>query len=981
MKNLFAVLIIILFGPVAFAQEITLTSPSGLSEPYEVAAGTEVTVQWYYYDEAPTYMFTYDLDPGSLPGDYQFSPNAEWTQHSDWVDNGDGTYDLTVTVNSDTWFFGAYNSFSGNSYSNVINVNMASSVVINFEDGVICASGDTETLTVDGSFTTFQWYKDATILEGETTSNYDATTAGSYYVMADDVQSNILTIIEQTIDFTGNLSVDGAELTLTADAGMDAYQWYSGTDVSTMTEIVGATTIDYIATISTDLTYYHVEGTIASCVITSVDKAVSESIFTASAISISADTNASNQVCDGTPVYLSIDENTTSYAWYKNGNEYNTYSTSITIYGAYADGDYHVETSPAEWPNVSLVSEVVTVTHLEVISPILTGVDNYANHCAGDDITIYLADEGYTYTWYAHSEYSYTEDDLIDVPTGIYQFTFSEGIRVTLVASFQGCESSSTLVMNSYSDESMYVGISNYDQQYLCIDSTAHLGVNYGYENFIDFQWYEKDGEDWVIIAGETTHQYDATEPGFYRLNAISASCATANVESNEYEVKDYLDRNMYLWADQTEMCVGDTATLNFSAYSWTNIQWLEAIMVIGSGGYEKSYIPLIGAGTESTTDVTKFNSYIVKAKHNSCPNGIKDTSDPIIIRPSVNPTVSLDPLIDPNDWKEMLWDSAAFYLFCDNYPVSITLEEGFDSYQWHEQIYQGIDDYVIGDAIDGATTNTYETNALVQWVTAVVELDGCVGQSDPILLDTWVFASPAIASYNNSEICQEGDSTLFHIAFPGTWVYIEWYLDGVLIEGANNDSIYGFEEGMYTVTAYPEACPDFGYSSGIGPILTLLEAEIIEDEDYFYAIPELGFYEYQWYINGEAYENNIGTPWILFKDGLPSGIISCEVTNPEPCTAMSNEIVWNPLGIGENEMNSLSIYPNPTNGLLTINGIDPNITNSIILYNSLGKVLRTIEINNDSFKLDISDLPNGMYLIRVRNNDGSTATHTVNKL
>ena len=50
------------------------------------------------------------------------------------------------------------------------------------------------------------------------------------------------------------------------------------------------------------------------------------------------------------------------------------------------------------------------------------------------------------------AEYAYTEDDLIDVPTGIYQFTFTETVRITVVASFQGCESSSTLVLNSYSD-------------------------------------------------------------------------------------------------------------------------------------------------------------------------------------------------------------------------------------------------------------------------------------------------------------------------------------------------------------------------------------------------------------------------------------------------------------------------------------------------------------------------------------------------
>ena len=87
MKNLMTACLLFI-STIGFAQTVTLTSPEGLTEPYEVAAGTEVTVQWYYWDTPPTAMFTYDQDPGVLPGDWQFSPNPEWTQHFDWIDNG-----------------------------------------------------------------------------------------------------------------------------------------------------------------------------------------------------------------------------------------------------------------------------------------------------------------------------------------------------------------------------------------------------------------------------------------------------------------------------------------------------------------------------------------------------------------------------------------------------------------------------------------------------------------------------------------------------------------------------------------------------------------------------------------------------------------------------------------------------------------------------------------------------------------------------
>lgn len=988
-KNLLLSLFLLL-GVYAKAQDLTLVVPDGLTEPYEVASGTEITVQWSYFEEEPTYMFSHNEYPGdNLNNDWQFSTNPDWTSLSSWTDNGDGTFDLNITITEETWIFGAYNSFSGNTYSTIIHVAIASSVVLSPEDGFICASGDTETLSLANTYDTYEWYLNAELIDGETASTLDATEAGSYYVIVnsatDSVQSNSVIIEEYTIDFTGMLTMDATQITLTADTGFDSYQWYSGPDAGSMTMISGATADTYLADVTSTIVLYSVEGMIGSCTVMSIEKSVSEDIFAPAVIMVNADTNSYNQICDGTQITLSVDESVENGVWYRDGNDLGNSNSTYTIYGAWQEGEYYLITSPSEWPGIDLQSNSVDVNYLELISPLLAGVDNYSTHCDGDEINVTLSDEGYIYTWYQHEEYNYEETDLIDVPTNTYTFTFSEATRITVVGEFQGCEESSSLVLNSYADNNPYIGISNYDQQYLCIDSTANLGINYGEEDYTDFQWYQKNGANWDEISGENTHLYQASEPGFYRLNATSAFCSTAIVESNEYEVKDYLDRPMYLWADQTEICIGDTATITFSDYNWTALQWHEAEMNIGSGGYEKSYVPIIGAGNGNTVGVTEFNSYIIKAKHTSCPNGLKPSSDPIVIRPAVNPTISLDH--DVNQWKEMLWDSAAFYLFCADYPVEMSVEDVYDSYQWYESLYAGIDDYEWGDAIDGATTNELTSAAQTQWITLEVELDGCVGQSDPILLDTWAFLSPTITSYNNSELCQEGDSALIHISFANTWVTIEWYLDGVLIEGANDDSLYVFEEGMYTVTGYPEACPDFGYSSGVGPVFSFLEAYILEGEwedtgeQFFYALPELGYYTYQWYIDGEAYENNTSTPWILYKEGLPAGVITVEVTNPEPCTSLSEGIVWDPVtSIEESNLANISIYPNPSNGLFNIEGLDPENTNTIAVYNTLGEQILIRSVQNENVKIEMDEYPDGLYLLQLMNADGSINIYKLTK-
>lgn len=108
------------------AQTLTWISPAGQTEPYQVPSGTEITVQWYYFDAPPTLMFTSDEEPDYAP--WQFSPNPDWSQHTNWVDNGDGTFNFTVTILENTWVFGGYQSFSGYAYSNAIFVEVVSGV-------------------------------------------------------------------------------------------------------------------------------------------------------------------------------------------------------------------------------------------------------------------------------------------------------------------------------------------------------------------------------------------------------------------------------------------------------------------------------------------------------------------------------------------------------------------------------------------------------------------------------------------------------------------------------------------------------------------------------------------------------------------------------------------------------------------------------------------------------------------------------------
>lgn len=997
MKKLFT-LGLLLISTLGFAQTVTLVSPEGLVEPYEVGPGTAVTIQWDYFAEQPTTMFTSDEDPGTLPGEWQFSPNPAWTQSTNIVDNGDGTYNFTFTVNEEVWVFGAFNGFSGNTYSNVINIGIASPIVISTEDGFICPTGgDTELISVEGTYDGYQWFMNGDTLAGATDSVYEATAAGIYYLVVTDadstIQSNQVMIEELTLAYTGSLNAEATELTLTADAGKDTYQWYSGPDVDNMTMIDGATSMDYIAVITADMVYYSVEGVSGTCSIMTDARPVSEAMFVPAIITVNADTNEFNAVCEGTIITLSIPEDTENYQWYKNGNQ--TFgTTTVTINAVWKAGDYYVVTTPAEWPEVSVQSETVNASFLEIIEPVVSGIVNNSFNCDGDELTAILVDEGYDYDWYNHeNNNAYGDTDLVDAPNGVYTFTFSGATYITVVANYQGCEKSKQTSLKSYEDENMFINIANFDQKYLCTDSIADIGLSSNnVDKWENYQWYQLVDSNWVMLENDTNPRYGASDPGFYRLTGVSVNCASAVVTSNEYQVYDYQERNMSVYASPNEICIGDTSVITFSAYKWENIQWLKGDIQIGSSGYEMFYIPI--AGDTNRVSVTEYNNYIVKAKHESCPNGLKVTSNPVIITPALNPIIDIGVEQEPESYQQLLWDTVAFYLFCDEYPLTLSVDSGYDSYQWYELTYAGLDDYELGDPIDGATSNTFSTTAHVQWVTVVVESEGCTGMSNPILLDTWVFQSPVVQSYNNNQICVD-DSALVNLAFPGTWVEYFWMHEdesGVwdTIPNSNNDSLWVTEPGQYVIFAYPEACPDFVYTSGLGPTMEMFIAKILEDADedgneFFLAYPWQVIsdpYEYQWYRNGEVFENTQDTlPALLWKDDIPSGEYYVEITSSQPCVSVSEPVVWIVDGIGENEMSNLSIYPNPTSGVINVEGLDPAVSSTIAIYNSVGKMVLSQQITSEIEKMDMANLPNGLYIIQVQNKDGLVSSYKINKL
>ena len=59
----------------------------------------------------------------------------------------------------------------------------------------------------------------------------------------------------------------------------------------------------------------------------------------------------------------------------------------------------------------------------------------------------------------------------------------------------------------------------------------------------------------------------------------------------------------------------------------------------------------------------------------------------------------------------------------------------------------------------------------------------------------------------------------------------------------------------------------------------------------------------------------------------------------------------------------SVYIYPNPTNGLVHIYGVEDA---SISIYSINGKLINSNDLINEN-SVDLSSLPNGIYLVKVQ--------------
>jgi hypothetical protein len=174
------------------------------------------------------------------------------------------------------------------------------------------------------------------------------------------------------------------------------------------------------------------------------------------------------------------------------------------------------------------------------------------------------------------------------------------------------------------------------------------------------------------------------------------------------------------------------------------------------------------------------------------------------------------------------------------------------------------------------------------------------------------------------------------------------------------------------------------GETSDCRPVARILETgpmELIPDSSVTLSAVYHPSLRYQWYLGEE--ELTGATDYVI--QVTQHGEYTVVVTNPEnSCDNISEPVevlVQEPTFVGHLILDNINIYPNPASDFVQISGLPALSSNSITitLLNILGNEIINDDLSaNESQRINVASLPNGIYFLRIDNQDHSRVERIV---
>ena len=179
---------------------------------------------------------------------------------------------------------------------------------------------------------------------------------------------------------------------------------------------------------------------------------------------------------------------------------------------------------------------------------------------------------------------------------------------------------------------------------------------------------------------------------------------------------------------------------------------------------------------------------------------------------------------------------------------------------------------------------------------------------------------------------------------------------------GILNDTVTGLAPGTYTVTVIDANASIFETSVTITePELIALTAVITEESGNNTKDGKVNLsitggtpaYKYIWSNGAETQD----------VEGLNFGSYTVTVTDANDCVSSKTFVVDNLLGVDNVLKSTINIYPNPTNGKVNISNVE---NSEISVFNIIGEKVMIMNSSVKNFVLDMNNLSEGTYIIKV---------------
>ncbi len=287
--------------------------------------------------------------------------------------------------------------------------------------------------------------------------------------------------------------------------------------------------------------------------------------------------------------------------------------------------------------------------------------------------------------------------------------------------------------------------------------------------DFSDTSTETADSWSWTFEGSGTITSPDqfptgicySTPGNFDVILTLTTSCGVFTTTETDYITVGVSPEPIIDPSGPLEFCEDEEVT--FSTTETGTYQWLlDGVALPGE--------------TSNSYTATSTGNYSVEVTNGSC-SAISNSYD-VVVASSTGLDITPSGLIS----------------ICEGTDQLLSVDAGFNTYQW---MLDGVD-------IDGANSNTYIATQSGLY-TVEVTVGNCSATSTSTQIN---FESATLVTITPNEdlaICTNGQADLFA---DGIFSDYQWYLNGVVIPGANSYTLAVTEAGEYNIVVNTSGCP-----------------------------------------------------------------------------------------------------------------------------------------------------------------------------